>query len=202
MVLGLAACSPTDTSQTAATTPLRADSTVATVPLVPPDTARPATVNAQSDTLSQVQRHHVFSAPGQPDLFTLTLRGRELLSSEATFTITNAGGQVIFRERLSAADLEAALVYELQTDTATTAQREAYLLRRVDTFFAEKNFHRPALPPTAPYRPGALDRAAWNDLRQRPNAVSFEYLVGKEDRRRIVWSPQKKQVVQLSGFGS
>jgi len=202
-VLWLAACSSSETGQTStAASPSASDSVVATGPLAPLDTARTSAVTAQSDTLNQVQRRHAFSSAGQQDLFTLTLRGQELLKSEATFTITDASGQVIFREMLSAADLEASMVYEMQTPTATTAQREAYLLRRMDTFFADKNFHRPALPTNATYQPGALDRTSWNALRQRPDAISFEYLVGKEDRRRIAWSQQKKQVVSLGGVGS
>ena len=189
--LWLAACSPTDTPTTAA------DSAAATAALPPPDTARAAAVNAQSDTLHQVRRRHLFSSPGQPDLFTLVLRGPDMLNGAATFTITDAGGQVIFREQLSAADLEAAMVYEMHAPTATEEQRQAYLLRRIDTFFADKNFQKPALPASATYAPGPLDRPTWDDLHRRPDAISFAYLVGKEDHHRIAWSPLKKQVVQL-----
>ena len=194
--LWLAACSPTDTNQTTTTPPV-VDSVVATGPLAPPDTARSPQVNAQSDTLNEVQRRHLFSSPGQPDLFTLTLRGPNMLVGEATFTITDASKQVIFREILSAADLEAALVYEMQTPTVTDVQRKAYLLRRMDTFFADEHFHHPALLPNAPYAPGPLDRPTWDDLRRRPDAIRFDYLVGKEDHHRIAWSPLKKQVVRL-----
>ncbi|RFP64464.1 hypothetical protein D0N36_14195 [Hymenobacter lapidiphilus] len=65
-------------------------------------------------------------------------------------------------------------------------------------FFTETNFRRPALPANATYpSPTSPDRATWNDLRQRPDAVRFDYLVGKEDRRHLVWSPLSKQVVHL-----
>ncbi len=172
----------------------------ATAPLEPLDTARAATIDAQTDTLLTARARHVFSAPGSPDVFSLVLRGPMVLSAEATFTITTADGQVIFREVLSAPDLEAALVYEMKNSTATQAEREAYVRRRVSEFFAAQNFQRPALARAAPYptpAPVSPDRATWDDLRQRPDAVSFRYLIGKEDRRRIAWSPLRKQVVRL-----
>lgn len=189
----LAACSAPDTRQT----PGAVATDTATAPLEPMDTTQASATTPQSDTLKTVRSRHIFSAPGSPDVFQLTLRGKDVVSGEATFTITDAAGQVIFREMLAAADLEAAMVYEMKTPTATPAEREAYIRRRMDEFFAEKNFQKPAVPASATYQSGQTDRATWNDLRQRPDAVSFQYLVGKEDRRRIVWSPRSKQVVHL-----
>lgn len=194
-----AACSTPDTRQ-AATTSSTADTATA---LEPMDTTRATAANAQSDTLKTVRKRHVFSAPGSPDEFRLVMRGKDLLTGEATFTITDASGQVIFREILPAEDLEAAMVYEMKTPTASAAEREAYIRRRMDEFFSDKNFRTPALTPKDSYPTGStIDRATWDDLRQRPDAVSFTYLVGKEDRRRIAWAPRTKQVVHLPGNGS
>ncbi|MDU0371920.1 hypothetical protein ACFPAF_16080 [Hymenobacter endophyticus] len=192
------ACSSPE--QPATSTPPLADSSAA--PLEPLDTVRPATVDAQADTLLTSRSRHVFSAPGTPDVFSLVLRGSSVLSSEAAFTITTAGGEVIFREMLTSSDLEAAMVYEMTGPTATQNEREAYVRKRVQEFFAEKNFKRPAVPksaifPGATEAPAGLDRAAWDDLRSRPAAVAFQYLVGKEDRRTVAWSPLRKQVVHL-----
>ncbi|MCC2546918.1 hypothetical protein LJY25_10720 [Hymenobacter sp. BT175] len=195
----LAACSAPDSSRNEeAPTTTAPPAPVAVEPL---DTAGASQVDAHSDTLKTVRRRHVFSSPGTPDLFTLQLRGPSVLEGEATFTITDHAGQVIFREALPAADLEAALVYELKTPSATPAQREAFIRRRMDSFFADQNFHRPAISPGEAYRNGELERPTWDDLKQRADAVSFEYLVGKEERRRIAWSPLKKQVVRLGSFG-
>ncbi|SDX90442.1 hypothetical protein [Hymenobacter psychrophilus] len=195
-----AACSgPADQPAGSATTAVAPDTTGAAAP-EPLDTARAATVNAQSDTLLVRRNRHVFSNPAAPDVFTLVLRGPSVLSGEATFTITTATGEVIFREIMTSPELEAALVYEMKTPTATQAEREAYVRRRVQEFFAATNFQRPALAPTAAYpspAPASPDRATWNDLRQRPDAVRFNYLVGKEDRRHLAWSPLSKQVVHL-----
>ncbi|NVO29983.1 hypothetical protein [Hymenobacter lapidiphilus] len=202
-----AACSgPTSQPAEQAATPNTAEA-AAIAPLEPLDTVRAATVTAQSDTLLTNQSRHVFSNQAAPDVFSLVLRGPAVLSGEATFTITTATGEVIFREILTSPELEAALVYEMKTPTATQAEREAYVRRRLREFFADANFRRPALAANAAYpspapaypspAPASPDRATWNDLRQRPDAVRFDYLVGKEDRRHLVWSPLGQQVVHL-----
>lgn len=199
----LAACSTPSSERagngpgtTASDTPAVSDA-----PALPPmDTTAASAANAQSDTLKVVRARHLFSS-STPDLFQLVLRGDSLLSSAATFTITAADGTVIFREALSSADLEASMVYEMTKPGATRQEREAYVRRRMDEFFAPKNFRTPALGPKDTYQPGTLDRATWDDVRGRPSAVGFDYLVGKEDRRRIAWSPLKKQVVRVGSYG-
>ncbi len=205
LLVFIGACSTPDTRQ-AASSSATADTITN---LEPMDTARAAAANGQSDTLKTVHRRHIFSSPGSPDEFRLVMRGKDMLTGEATLTITDASGQVIFREILPAADLEAAMVYEMETPTATAAEREAYIRRRMDEFFSDKNFQTPALATKAAYPTTAststtntIDRATWDDLRQRPDAVSFTYLVGKEDRRRIAWAPRTKQVVHLPAGGS
>ena len=198
----LAACS-TPSSDRAATPPASPTDTgaVSDAPALPPmDTTAASAANAKSDTLKVVRARHRFSS-STPDLFQLVLRGDSLLNSAATFTITAADGTVIFREALSSADLEASLVYEMTKPGATRQEREAYVRRRMDEFFAPKNFRTPALGPKDTYQPGPLDRATWDDVRGRASAVGFDYLVGKEDRRRIAWSPLKKQVVRVGSYG-
>ncbi|UYZ59136.1 hypothetical protein [Hymenobacter latericus] len=197
--LPLACSAPADRS-TAPPNAASADTTDSPA-LEPMDTTAASAANAQSDTLKAVRVRHLFSSPAAPDLFQLVLRGDSLLSSEATFTITAADGNVIFRESLRSADLEAAMVYEMKTLGATRQEREVYLRRRMDEFFAERNFRQPAVGPNDTFQPNTTDRATWNDLRRRPNAIGFEYKVGKEDGRCIAWSPLKKQVVRYASFG-
>ncbi|QIL75769.1 hypothetical protein [Hymenobacter sp. HDW8] len=177
------------------------DTASATAPAEPMDTTRAPAVNAQSDTLKTVQRRHRFSSPSTDDTFRLVLRGPSLLAGEATFTITNSSGETIFREVVSAADLEASMVYEMKNNTATQAEREAFVRRRMDEFFTDKNFRTPAVTTKDIYQAGTIDRTTWDDLRRRPDSIGFQYLVGKEDGRRIAWSPLKQQVVRIGGFG-
>lgn len=194
--LVFSACSGSDSTRTETT-----EGGTETVTAEPMDTTRAPAVNAQSDTLKVVRKRHRFSSPSTEDEFKLVLRGPSLLAGEATFTITNSTGETIFREVLSAADLEAAMVYEMKNATATQAEREAFVRRRMDEFFADKNFRTPAITAKDTHQPDLLDRATWEDLRRRPEAVSFQYTVGKEDGRRIAWAPLKKEVVRVGSFG-
>lgn len=165
-----------------------------------PDTARAKAVSALRDTLRVVRDRRNFSRPAGPaDVFQLVFRGESVLTGTGEFTITDPDGQVIFREMLTEPDLEAALVYEMKTPTVTPAERTACVRRRIDQFFQPAQFHVPAVGRPAPFptHVANLDQATWNDLRQRPDAIRFDYLKGKEDQRQLAWSPLKKQTVRL-----
>lgn len=198
----LAACNSTPSAVNEGTVSRMADRQGLGTTLPAPDTARAKAVSTHGDTLRVTQLVHNFSnqdLKAQPDIFRLVFRGPSILEGMAEFTITDSGGQVIFREMLTEPDLEAALVYEMKSPTATRAERETFVLRRIDRFFLTTQFHTPAIDAKAIYPPTVenLDRATWNDLRQRPGAIRFDYLKGKEDRRQIAWSPLKKQTVRL-----
>ena len=165
-----------------------------------PDTARSKAVSAVGDTLRVARMAHNFSHPkGPADMFQLVFRGPSILEGTGEFSITDPDGQVIFREMLTEPDLEAALVYEMKGPAATRAERETFVLRRIDRFFLPAQFHTPAVGAKAPFQDGIenLDRPTWTDFQKRPDAIRFEYLKGKEDRRQIAWSPLKKQTVQV-----
>lgn len=197
----LAACNSTPSAVSEGTVARLADRQGRdTSALPPPDTSHTKAVSAVTDTLRVVRQRHNFSHPeGPADLFQLVFRGPFILEGTAEFTITSAEGQVIFREILTEPDLEAALVYEMKTPSATRAQRETFVLRRIDRFFLPTQFRTPAIEAKAVFPTGVdnLDKAAWNDLHKRPDAIRFEYLKGKEDRQHIAWSPLKKQVVRV-----
>ena len=193
----LAACNSTPSAVNEGTaTPAVRDSAA----LPAPDTAHTKAVTALADTLRTARAQHNFSNPdGPPDTFQLVFRGTSLLEGTGEFTIADARGQVIFREVLTAPDLEASLVYEMKKPTATRAEREAFVRQRIDQFFRPAQFHAPAVGPRAtfPARVENLDHATWADLQRRPGTVGFDYLKGKEDRQRLAWSPLKKQTVRV-----
>ena len=198
----LAACNSTPSAVNEGTVSRVADRPARDTTALPlPDTARVKAVSAVSDTLRVVRQRHNFSnSKGPADLFKLVFRGPSILEGTGEFTITDPSSQVIFREILTESDLEAALVYQLKTPTATRAERETFVLRRIDGFFLPSKFHTPAIDRKAPITSFGknLDAATWNDLRQRPDAIRFEYLKGKEDRQQIAWSPLAKQTVRVT----
>lgn len=195
----LAACNaaPRATTETAAAPPTAPPAAGA---LPPPDTARAKAVSALGDTLRVVRQRHNFSrSEGPADAFRLVFRGPSVLVGTAEFTITDPSGQVIFREMLTEPDLEAALVYEIKTPTATRAEREAYVLRRIDQFFQPAQFQTPAVGPQAtfPSHVENLNQTTWADLKRRLGTIGFDYLKGKEDRQRLAWSSLKKQTIRV-----
>ncbi|AWM33329.1 hypothetical protein DDQ68_11370 [Hymenobacter nivis] len=145
------------------------------------------------------QQHNFSRSEGPADAFRLVFRGPSVLKGTAEFTITDPSGQVIFREVLTEPDLEAALVYEMKTPTATPAERAAYVLRRIDQFFQPAQFQTPAVGPQATFPSNIenLNQATWADLKRRPGTIGFDYLKGKEDRQRLAWSPLKKQTIRV-----
>lgn len=149
----------------------------------------------------KIRKTHLFSNQTRPDNFELNLTGKTLLTSTIRFTITSAEGQEIYREELTAADLEASLVYEMTTPTATEKQREAFIRKRLNAFFDEKNFNTPAIAPNDTYDPSFGNETAWNAIKKAPKSISFSYLVGKENGRRIAYSEQTGKAMVVSYFG-
>ena len=149
-----------------------------------PDTAQAKAVSALSDTLRVVRARRNFShLEGPADFFQLVFRGPS--SSKATPNSPSPApkAKVIFREMLTEPDLEAALVYEMKTPTATRAERETFVLRRINNFFQLTQFDAPAIDPKATFPTGIanLERSTWNELAQTPRSHWFR--ISKRQRR-------------------
>lgn len=63
----------------------------------------------------------------------------------------------------------------------------AYIRDRLTSFLSEENFRQPAVGADAGYEDHYASRALFDELKGRPGAVAFQYLLGKEDRRYIAW---------------
>ena len=175
-------------------------------------TTTTTTETSNGDTTSQptiktgevklvVKKTHIFSDPTKPDNFALDLSGNTLLKSSILFTITNPQGKLIYQDSMSASDLEASMVYEMKTPTATEKQREEFIKKRLNEFFSDKNFSTPAIAPNDIYDPSFGDEKAWNAIKKDPKSINFNYLVGKENGRRISYSKQLSKVMVVGYFG-
>src|SRR5688572_6298211 len=149
----------------------------------------------------KIKKAHLFSDPTKPDNFELNLAGNSILNSKIQFTITNPTGQLIYQDSMTAADLEASMVYEMKTSTPTEKQREAFLKKRLNGFFDNENFSTPAIAPNDIFDPTYGDEAAWNAIKKDPKSINFNYLLGKENGRRIAYSKLKKKVMLVGNFG-
>ena len=167
----------------------------------PADTSSVSKTQPAAEELPSAETRHIFSDPTNPDHFKLVLHGNSLLESYAQFTITNPKGQIIYHDSLSSGDLEASMVYEMETPIATAEERQAFIRKRVKDFFTEKQFSTPAVAPNDSYDTTFGDEATWNTIKNDKNAVGFSYLIGKENGRRIAYSKLKNKVMVVGYFG-
>ncbi|WP_192823560.1 hypothetical protein [Rufibacter sp. LB8] len=148
-----------------------------------------------------VQRSHAFSSSDAQDFFRLELRGDSITTSTVLFTITSSQGQLLHRQTFSAADLEASLVYEMTTPTATLPQREAYILRRMNEFVQPDRFVTPAITQSQNPDTSFVSLKDWQRLQAQPNTIGFKYTLGKEDGHLLVYDPTQKKAVRVGSFG-
>ncbi len=145
-----------------------------------------------SDVLLKNEVKHLFSDTLAADLFQIFLKGDSLISSTVAFNIISSKGDTLHHETFPAAYL---IGYELISDSATLAQKEAVIKRRISKFFDEKNFLTPAIKPDQKFNPEYIEKSVWEDLKSDESAIGFYYLVGEEDGRRIAYSKKQKKVV-------
>lgn len=117
------------------------------------------------------------------------------------FTITTRDGTLIHSEAFPAADVEAAMVYEMETPTATVNDREAYILKRLETFVEAEDFISPAIASNAAPDTSFVSLATWKNIQALPNTIGFKYLLGKEDGHLLVYDPAQKKAVRYGSFG-
>ncbi|NDK57309.1 hypothetical protein [Pontibacter fetidus] len=141
--------------------------------------------------IKQNIKQHPFSDPASNDIFTVTLAGDSVLTADVTFEIKNSEGQLLHFETFKADFL---LNYGVP-ENATKAQMEAFILNRIDTFFADDNFKSPAITADMTYDTNFGDKAIWDDIKGDKTAIGFYYLLGKEDGRWIAYSKSQKKVV-------
>lgn len=156
---------------------------------------------AQKRLLHVVQRTHHFSSAEHPDYFRLMLRGDSVVAGQVYFTITTRDGKIIHNETFPAADLEAVMVYQMKKPTATSRERETFILQRMEEFVQPDDFISPAIPANAQPDTAFVTLSSWNQIQDRKNAIGFKYLLGKEDGRILVFDPEKQKAVRYSSFG-
>lgn len=150
----------------------------------------PAT--AQKILASSTTRH-AFSSRVTKDVFKLTLTGKTLLESNATFDIINFKGVRIYHETFDGS----LLLNELEVDAynLNLKQQEDYIRKRVKEFFHEKNFLKPAIKLMDMTDNDYSDMDIWNGIRINRKAIGFSYLLSYENNRKIAWSENLKRTV-------
>lgn len=135
---------------------------------------------------------HFFSNSAAPDVFQLKVQGDDLLAAEITFTIMNSSGDVLYREIFPA---NALIGYALNWETATTAEKEAVIRTRINAFFSEDRFEKPAIKAGDQFDAEYSDQQAWEEIKSDPSAIGFIYYLEGEDIRHIAFSKRTRKVV-------
>jgi len=151
-----------------------------------------AEVSAQSVLASSTTRH-AFSDAFKNDYFKLTINGSRLIDADAAFEILDPNGRRIYLEEFTADML---LEPEKEGEELTNQQKEDYIKKRVNDFFKEDNFYRPAIDLTEEfdidYNP---DLKGWQLIRGDRTAIGFEYRIGISNTKRIAWVKNWKKML-------
>ncbi|HET9502788.1 MAG TPA: hypothetical protein VFO93_04565 [Hymenobacter sp.] len=146
--------------------------------------------------LNTVRASHAFSDPKTKDNFVLQLRGPRILTSRVHLIVLSAQGDTLRHEVMPARALLAGSTAQ-DSKMATVRDQEIAILRRMNNFFAEDHFTRPAVPGTAA-QPAELDAKAWDSLRADPNAIGFDYPGAAGNDMRLAYSRQLRRAVAIS----
>ncbi len=142
--------------------------------------------------LIEQQVSHDFSQVGKKDKFYICIRGKSVAEGQVIFTIISHDKTTILKEKFPSYLL---MNYGFEGDLESVKDREKYMKNRIREFFAEKNFHSPAIKPDEAFVEDYSNKEIWNDIQSDRTAIGFSYLIGEEDGRKIAFSKKTKKVV-------
>lgn len=134
---------------------------------------------------------HNFSSLDTKDSLILTVKGNSIEEAMMNFKIITNKGEVILDESYEAKYL---LDYGFDERLGEYA-KEDYIKKRVDEFFLQERFHRPAITQTEIFDEDYSEKNIWDDIRSDSTSVGFYYLIGEENGRNIAYSKRLKKVV-------
>ncbi|WP_306352040.1 hypothetical protein [Flavobacterium sp. '19STA2R22 D10 B1'] len=149
----------------------------------------------QTVLLSNITKHK-FSNPTVEDEFKLTITGKSILEGEMNFTITDAKGVQIFTNTLSSDYLIG--FGSNDGGSMTNEEQVAYITKRVQDFFNEENFVKPVITKETKLEGASVNKLTWEEFKSEPKLIGFTYLLGKEDRRNIIFSRNREVVLNYN----
>lgn len=148
----------------------------------------------KSEFLLENKKLHAFSNPEKKDVFFIGIKGKNLLDGTVIFTITSSEGKQILIEEFDANYL---FGYDFTGDFKSKKDTDAYIKKRIESFFAEKNFSVPAIAKDVVFEDQEyyINKETWEEIKVNRKAISFYYLLGTEDGRHIAFSAKKQKAV-------
>jgi hypothetical protein len=143
--------------------------------------------------IHNVRKEVYFSSSASKDVFSLELIGESVLNGKIKFQIFTSKSEQIYSVSFNSIDM---LGYEIAPE-ATLEQKEDFILRRMDNFFEETNFVRPAIDQSEYDSEDydEIDEGLWNSIKNN-NSVGFYYLLGEGNMTWITYLKEKNEVVK------
>lgn len=150
--------------------------------------------SVKSEFLIENKKLHAFSNPEKKDVFFIGIKGKNLLDGKVIFTITSSDGKQLLSEEF---DADYLLGYDFTGDIKSQKDTDAFIKKRVESFFAAKNFSVPAIKNDIVFEDQEyyIDKETWQEIKTNKQAIGFYYLLGKEDGRHIAFSVKMQKVV-------
>lgn len=151
-------------------------------------------ITAGSDYLIENKTSHSFSDPAKKDAFFIGIKGKNLLDGKVVFTITSAEGKQLLKEEF---DADYLLGYDFTGDIKSQKDTDAFIKKRMQSFFSEDKFSTPAIENNVVFEDQSyyIDKETWEEIKSDKQAIGFYYLLGSEDGRHIAFSKKKGKVV-------
>lgn len=148
----------------------------------------------KSEYLLENKVFHAFSDPAEKDEFRIVVTGESLMKGKVLFTITNSEGKNLLKEEFDANFL---LGYDFTGNINSQKDTDAFITKRIKTFFAEKQFSSPAIEDDVIFEDQGyyIDKETWDEIKANRQSIGFYYLLGKEDGRHIAFSKKKGKAV-------
>lgn len=148
----------------------------------------------KSEYLLENKTLHTFSDPAAKDEFRIVVTGESLLKGKVLFTITNPEGKNLLKEEFEANFL---LGYDFTGNIHSQKDTDAFITKRIKTFFEEKQFSSPAIEDDVIFEDQSyyIAKEIWDEIKANKQSVGFYYLLGKEDGRRVAFSKKKGRAV-------
>lgn len=159
-------------------------------------TNKPATYESDLEVkkLYETTTEHAFSIPNKKDRFKLALIGSSILTAKVKFTILSHDGKIVYEENFKSTDLLDAGVLDV-SNNPSNAEKETYILQRMDSFFDQDNFMNPAIKSEETLEKEYSDEQIWKAIREDKTAIGFYYLLNAEDGRSIAYAKKLNKVV-------
>lgn len=148
----------------------------------------------KSEYLIENKVLHTFSNPAKKDEFRIVIMGESLLKGKVLFTITSAEGKNLLKEEF---DADFLLGYDFTGNINSKEETDAFITKRIKTFFAEKQFSVPAIEDDVLFEDQGyyVDKETWDEIKANKQSVGFYYLLGKEDGKHVAFSKKKGRAV-------